>query len=223
MAPFWLVLALVIAFLDWIAVAKQWKRLEFFAKPGVMVALLIWLVQVGGLSSRMAWFAAGLLFSLAGDVFLMLPEEKFIAGLLSFLLAHLAYLAGFNASPPPINAASLVLALLVAAAASQLYGRISAGLAASGASKLKTPVLVYSTAISLMLAAALVTLVREDWVAGPALLVSLGALLFFLSDTFLAWNKFVSPLPYGKLRIITTYHLGQALIVTGAALHFLAL
>ena len=38
---------------------------------------------------------AGLLCSLAGDVFLMLPRDRFLAGLLSFLGAHLCYVAAF--------------------------------------------------------------------------------------------------------------------------------
>jgi hypothetical protein len=42
-----------------------------------------------------------------------------------------------------------------------------------------------------------------------------------VSDSFLAWNKFVAPLPYGRLRVIVSYHVGQVLIVLGAALHFL--
>jgi hypothetical protein len=63
--------------------------------------------------------------------------------------------------------------------------------------------------------------VKEDWIAGPALLVSGGAVLFFLSDTLLAWNRFVTPLPNAKLQVRVTYHSGQLLIVLGAFLHFI--
>ena len=218
-----LYLALFVAFLDWIAVARGWKWLEYIAKPGVMVLLLIWLGVSAGFGGQLVWFAAGLAFSMLGDIFLMLPREQFIAGLVAFLVAHLAYLVGFNASLPPVNLASLAIALAVGLAAGQLYRRISAGLRARGEGKLLTPVLVYSGVISLMLLSALLTLVRSnlEWMPGPALLVSLGALLFFASDSFLAWNKFVAPLPYGRLRVIVTYHLGQALIALGALLHVL--
>lgn len=213
-------IALLVALLDWIAVALKWKSLEYFAKPGVMLALLAWMWQSGTITGQAIWFAAGLFFSLAGDVFLMLPREQFLAGLGAFLLAHLAYLSGFNASLPPFNLASLIPAVLLGLVAGQIYRGISAGLAASNHDKLRLPVMIYSGAISLMLLSALLTLVREEWSAGPALLVSAGALLFFLSDTFLAWNKFVAPLAYGKLRVIITYHLGQILIVIGTILHF---
>ena len=221
MSNLFLWVALVIAVIDWIAVAKNWKTLEYCAKPGVMVALLAWLWQIGGFQGQMLWFAAGLVFSMAGDIFLMLPREQFIAGLVSFLLAHLAYLAGFTSTWPPLNLPSLILALVVAINSVQIYRRVAAGLSASGQSALKVPVLIYTIVISLMLLSALLTLLRPDWLPGPALLVSAGAGLFFLSDTFLAWNKFVTPLPYGKLCVIITYHIGQILIVLGAALHFL--
>lgn len=215
-------IALLVALLDWIAVALRWKTLEYFAKPGVMLALLAWMWQSGAMNGHATWFAVGLAFSMAGDIFLMLPDEKFMAGLVAFLLAHLAYLVGFNSTLPPLNLASLIPAVLVGAVAGQIYRGIAAGLATSGNDKLRIPVQVYSGVISLMLLSALLTLVRDEWNAGPAILVSSGALLFFLSDTFLAWNKFVAPLSYGKLRVIVTYHLGQALIVAGAVIHFTA-
>jgi uncharacterized membrane protein YhhN len=214
-------LTLAIAVLDWLAVAKGWRKVEYFAKPGVMVALLAWLVVNGGLTGQMIWFAIGLAFSLAGDVFLMLPQEQFIAGLVSFLLAHVAYLIGFNPSLPPLNPGSLILAVLVFGTAIQIYRRISAGLQTSGKSSLKAPVLVYSIVISLMLLSALITLIRPEWNAAPALVASAGALLFFLSDTLLAWNKFVSALPYGRLLVMVSYHIGQILITIGAAMHYL--
>jgi len=217
-----ILLALVVAVVDWVAVQSENKPVEYIAKPGVMIVLFVWLWQVSSFKGPLLWFGLGLLFSMAGDIFLMLPKEQFILGLVAFLLAHLAYLVGFNQSPPPVNLASLVLVLVVGITAIQLYRRLADGLQSSGHPELKIPVLVYSIVISLMLISALFTLVRSEWAEGPALLASGGALLFFLSDSFLGWNKFVAPLPYGKLRVIVTYHLGQILIVLGAALHFLA-
>ncbi len=216
-----LLLALLIALLDWIAVAKKWKWVEYIAKPGVMIVLLAWLWLVSGFQGALHWFALGLLFSLAGDIFLMLPREQFIPGLVSFLLAHTAYVIGLTRSSPVLNPIALVPALLVAAASVQMYRRIAAGVQASGHTKLKIPVLIYTIVISLMLFAALLTLLRVDWSLEAALLISAGALLFYISDGILAWNKFVHPLRYGKMAIITTYHIGQLLITLGAALHFM--
>ncbi|NIW49240.1 MAG: lysoplasmalogenase, partial [Gammaproteobacteria bacterium] len=56
--------------------------------------LIAWVIINGGTQGPIIYFLIGLALSLAGDIFLMLPDEKFIAGLVSFLLAHLAYILG---------------------------------------------------------------------------------------------------------------------------------
>jgi uncharacterized membrane protein YhhN len=52
-------------------------------------------------------------------------------------------------------------------------------------------------------------------------LACLGAASFFMSDTLLAWNKFVTPISKGSLKVMVTYHLGQILIALGAATQFM--
>ena len=214
-------LTLAFSLLDWVAVIRQWKHLEYIAKPGTMVFLITWLWVESGFQGSLLWFGLGLIFSLAGDVLLMLPRERFVGGLVAFLLAHLAYCIGFYTSFPPINLASMGILIIILLVVVRIYRRIAQGLIASGNDGLKMPVLVYTLVISLMLFSALITLIRPEWAAGSALLVGGGALLFFLSDTFLAWNKFVAELRYGKLIVIITYHIGQILITIGAASHFL--
>lgn len=214
-------IALLFALLDWIAVARAWKAVEYFAKPAVMVCLVAWLGVNGGWSGPLLWFTAGLVFSLAGDIFLMLPKERFVAGLVSFLLAHVAYVIGLNTTPIPMSVVTIIIAVMVVLVSTRLFLRISQGLAATGNRKLKIPVLIYTIVISLMLFSALLAFVRPSWSTWAALLVGLGAVLFFLSDSLLAWNKFVNPLKYGKLLVIITYHTGQVLITLGAALNFL--
>jgi uncharacterized membrane protein YhhN len=98
--------SLFVALLDWIAVGTKFRPLEYVAKPGVMLILLIWIWSLGGFSGPMVWFALGAIFSLGGDVFLMLPNEHFIGGLVAFSLAHLAYIIGLNQVFPPVNLAS---------------------------------------------------------------------------------------------------------------------
>jgi uncharacterized membrane protein YhhN len=220
MQIFILILAFFIAIVDWISVAKGWKRIEYFAKPAVMVILLIWVGLIGGFRGPMLWFVAGLLFSLAGDVFLMLPRESFIAGLISFLLAHICYLIGFNVYGLFFNTALILLAVVIIFTAIQLFARISAGLRSRGRSNLQIPVLVYSIVISMMLFSALTTLVRPNWRFSAAALASVGALLFYISDVLLAWNRFVSPLPGGRVVSMPAYHLGQLGIILGAAIQY---
>jgi len=215
------ILAIIIAILDWIAVARKWRRIEYFAKPATMLALLTWVGVNGGFHGPMLWFALGLLFSLGGDVFLMLPREQFIPGLVSFLIGHICYLIGFNSPAPQFNAASVILLVVVLFTGFQVYRRVAGGLQAGGNEKLKLPVLIYSIVISLMLFSALSTLILPEWRIFAAVCASSGALLFFVSDTTLAYNKFVAPLPNGRVIVIVTYHLGQILIALGAAIRFL--
>jgi len=229
MQNYFLLVAFLFAGLNWLAVARRWKPLEYITKPGTMVFLLLWLGKISSLppfgtnsltDTHLTWFALGLIFSLAGDVFLMLPRERFIAGLFSFLLAHLTYILGLNPTPPPINLANLIVVLLVGLTTLKIYSRLRVGIERKASSGMASPVLVYSIVISLMLMSALFTFVRTDWTPLPAYLVSGGALLFFLSDTLIAWNRFVSPLKNRDLKVMTTYHIGQFGLILGAALHF---
>lgn len=48
-------------------------------------------------------------------------------------------------------------------------------------------------------------------------LLAAGAVLFVISDYILAWNKFVAPVPYRTLLVISTYYGGQFLIFLGAS------
>jgi uncharacterized membrane protein YhhN len=213
-------IGIAIAVLDWVAVAKQWKALEVIAQPGVTLALLAWLLSVGGWQGHLLWFAIGLAFALAGDILLVLPKEQLIPGIAAFLIAQIAYVVGFNDTAPPVNLASIAIAVIVGATALRFYGAIAAGLSRTGRHALKLPVLAYVVAISLMLISALLTMVRPEWHPGTAWLASTGALLFFISDAMLGWDKFVRPIRYGHLAVIITYHLGQALIALGAVMHF---
>ncbi len=215
-------LAIVTAVIEWVAVYKNWRKVEYFAKPGVMVFLLAWLVLTGDLRGSLLWFGLGILLSLAGDIFLMLSNERrwFLFGLGAFLLAHVAYILGFNTPPPAFNSMTFVVALMVLVSALPLIRRILLGMAKKGLRQLVEPVRVYATVISLMLFSALMTLFRTEWASTPAYLVSLGAVLFISSDMLLAWNKFVRPVRGGQLALIITYHLGQMALIAGAVGQF---
>ena len=80
---------------DWVGVVRGDQRLRWVGKPGVMVALIVAaLLAQGAPSAVKAWFVVALVLSLVGDVALLLPDQWFLAGLVAFLLAHLAYVAG---------------------------------------------------------------------------------------------------------------------------------
>ena len=146
---------------------------------------------------------AGLACSLVGDVLLMLPRDRFVAGLASFLLAHVAYLVAFSAGVP-LGTAPALLVPLAAMAALLLW------LLWPGLGKLRLPVLLYSAAILLM--------VWQAWGWHRTLgtpgsrLAALGATLFMASDAVLALNRFRRPFRSAQAVIMLTYVAAQALI-----------
>ncbi|MCL4562596.1 MAG: lysoplasmalogenase [Chloroflexi bacterium] len=209
----------IFAIVDWYAVSRNWRGLEYFAKPATLAALLLWFGVVTNLEGPAFWIAAGLFFSLLGDVFLMLPQDLFLAGLAAFLLAHLAYIAGLNQNLVSVHIGGLALGLPVVGIAAVLYRRVSSGVERKQpAQALRIGVSVYSLAITLMLISAVLTLARPEWNLSAALLVALGGIFFFCSDSLLALNRFTTPILRGKLWVIITYHLGQAALAAGFAL-----
>lgn len=203
---------------DWFTVWKGWRHVEYVLKPAVMVVLIAWLIGVTGMAGPAPWFVAGLVLSLAGDVFLMLPRFPFVLGLAAFLVAQLCYAAGFLADFPPLVEWSLLIVFAVCIPAALLYRRVVTG---EGLRKhspgLRTGVLAYTIAISVMTISAALTTVHPGWDKAAALLAALGAVFFFASDAVLALNRFVAPIRNGRVVNMILYHLGQILIVFGVA------
>jgi uncharacterized membrane protein YhhN len=173
-------------------------------------------------TSAVIWFVIGLLLCLGGDIFLMLPERFFLPGLISFLLGHIFYIAGFGMPIPPEGSemAAAVIAGILVVVAGWVYVRLASGMQTTGQDRMRIPVLFYTIVISLMLFSALLTLFRSEWELLPALLVSVGALLFLISDIMNAWARFVGPIPNHRVWVMSTYHLAQVGIAAGAAIHF---
>jgi uncharacterized membrane protein YhhN len=217
----WFWLMLLFAVVDWVAVAQGRKRVRYITKPGALLFLIFWFARLGGFqadpASPLLWFGLGLVFSLAGDVFLLPPDRFFTAGLGAFLLGHLCYLVGFNLAPPPLRWESLLVVLVVAVLWYFIFRGIRAGLRRSPENAaMLLPVAVYSSVIALMLISALLTFWRPGWPAQAALAASAGAALFFTSDSVLAYDRFVERVRGGELIVMVTYHLGQFGIVAGA-------
>ncbi len=186
-----------------------------------MLALIAWMIFEVGISGPLIFFTLGLCFSLVGDVCLMLPRDLFIAGLVAFLLGHVSYIVGFNFTAPPIRVVTFLMLAVVIGLALLIIRPLRVGLLAKGQKALLPPVQIYAGVISVMFFSAMVTLIRADWEKTAAILVCVGAAFFFLSDTMLAWNKFVTPFSKDRLKVMVTYHLGQILIALGAATQFM--
>jgi len=144
---------------------------------------LIWLIALLGRATAplyKAMILAGLVFSMAGDVLLILPADRFAAGLAAFLIAHLCYGAAFVSEIRALTWWRLVPLLV--------YGALVYLLLAPSLGSLKLPVGIYVLAILAMAWSA-----WERWGqlgSRGALLALAGALLFVISDTVLAFNHF---------------------------------
>ncbi len=219
----WLILALIAASLEVIAVQKNSRSLEFLAKPAVMVCLLIWLYTSTGLQGNSFWFGLGLVFSLVGDVVLIsLSDRMFVLGLIAFLFTHIFYIFGFKEELLHPTAWSLVLIFFIYINGLRVLRRIVGAMRAQKLNTLINPVILYSLVISLMLLAALSTMFDPAWKTNAALFISVGAFLFYLSDLILAWNKFVSPIKNGRILNIIAYYLGQIGLIAGVISQFLS-
>lgn len=198
-----LFVAFGVAVVDWVAVARAHRHLEQVAKPATMAMLVGAAALLSGTHPALqAAVTVGLALCGAGDVLLLDPDRWFVAGLGAFLLGHLAYIVGFALvldSPVGILAGVAVVAAGIAVIGVRILAAVRRGDRA-----LVVPITAYIGVLSAMVVVA--------WGTGSPVAAA-GALLFFVSDATLAWNRFVRPLPQGRFVVIVTYHLAQLLLV----------
>ncbi len=199
---------LVVAALDWFAVARDEQSLEFAMKPLTMVVLIgatLALDDVDG--TARSWFLVALVFSLAGDVFLMLPSDRFVPGLASFFVGHVAYIIGLQSFET--STLGLVVGVAVVLVAIPILGlRIVAAVRAGDEPELLAPVVAYMAVISAMVVSASAT--------GNPVAVT-GAVSFYASDALIAWTRFVTDFRWGRVAVMVTYHLAQVGLVLSLA------
>lgn len=197
-------LALAAAFGNWVAVHQQTKPLEYVCKPLTLALLTGAALALDPTDPTVrAWFVAALLLSLAGDVFLMLPTDRFVLGLASFLLGHVAYIVGMHVDG--VDGPRFLVGVVVVMALLAVIGTaILRGVRAGPDPKLAGPVVAYMFVISAMVASA----IGVGHVAGIV-----GASLFYASDALIAWNRFLRETRHGRLAIMVTYHLAQVGLV----------
>jgi uncharacterized membrane protein YhhN len=199
-----LALAVVVAIVDWWAVATDRRTVEYVAKPLTMVGLIaaaLALDPVDG--TQRTWFVAALVLSLAGDVFLMLPKDLFVPGLASFLLGHLAYIAGLWSGDTSIAGLMVGIAIIVVALP-VLGGRILRAVRSGDEPEMLVPVSAYVLVISAMVVSA--------GASGQPVALA-GAISFYASDALIAWGRFIREIPHGRLAVMVTYHLAQLALV----------
>lgn len=210
----WLGAAILLAGLNWLAVWHGWREINSASKTLVIVSLFPWLVSSNGFNVSARFFAAGLFFSLAGDILLLLSSRFFLHGLCAFLLTHICYLIGFVMPPPPINGAVWSVGLIAFSLWALVYGGIRGALMKNPAyRRLRPPLSVYSLLICAMTASAVLTFFHPEWSPQAAGLAASGAFLFLFSDVLLSYDRFIKPLPDAHLWKRVSYHLGQIAII----------
>lgn len=208
MKPYgWLVYLSAIASLLYLA-SGQWQPFPFTAElKGIPVGALAGLaLLMRGTRRDAEVLSIGLAFSAAGDVLLDLDPRFFVFGLGAFLLTHVTYIVLFARNRTagirldPAQLAAVVMVVAMSATLSAWIVPSVGGLAA--------PVLLYIAAITTMVCTAILARFELPWVA-------VGAVLFLISDSLLAIDKFKMPVPFRGYLVWSTYYLGQCGIALG--------
>jgi uncharacterized membrane protein YhhN len=195
------------------------EAIQFYSKPLIMISLVAyyWMEAV----HRSAVFVAAMLFCWLGDVLLMFQNTVpyfFLFGLGAFLMGHLLYIAAYLQHRTedtglgflPTQKIRYAMPFLLAGTGllTVLYPNLA---------NLLWPVVAYAVVLVTMV---IVALFRYGRTAVTSFgLVFGGAVLFMVSDSLLAMNKFYAPIQQGGLLIMITYCLAQGLIAEGMLKH----
>jgi uncharacterized membrane protein YhhN len=205
----------VLSILELLGEALSSFQLIQIVKPLLMPALAFWWyghnISAGG---QRFWVIYALVFSTIGDIFLLYARVDaafFLFGLVAFLVAHLYYIRTFFGigsglgylREKPVWALPFFafLGLLLAC----LWGGIPI--------PMRGAVVVYGLVITSMALSVLRLRNRVPTATFTSIMV--GAVLFVLSDSLIAINKYGRPLPFSGVLIMATYILGQFGIVRG--------
>lgn len=194
------------------------KLLYYISKPLIMLSLTAYYLVSVNSSSRSMLVVIAMVLSLAGDVFL-LDGSFFIPGLIAFLCAHLAYIFAYRQhrsettdySLAGVHKVRLIFPVILAGTGLViiLYPSLN---------ELKVPVIIYASVLALMVITALFRYGRSS--SASFWMVFSGAVLFMISDSILAINKFLSPVALASFWIMLTYTTAQFLIVKGLLKHW---
>jgi uncharacterized membrane protein YhhN len=199
----------------------HFQALHLICKPLILISLGVyyWLKSS---EHRSTLVLLAIFFSFGGDTFLMFDQSNsmfFILGLVSFLISHVFYILAYRQYRDELLTEGLQgiqrirLAFPIILAGTGLVIVLYPVLGA-----LKYPVMAYALVLVLMVLNALFRFGRTNnrsfW------LVFAGAILFMLSDSILAINKFLEPIAHAGFFIMSTYILAQFLLIEGLCAHF---
>jgi len=211
----WITLFLLVLLVNLIAVYSNSESLQFITKPLLMPLLAIYLLlRTNTINSNLkGWIFLALFFSWAGDIFLLFEERGsnfFLFGLSAFLVAQVFYIVFFHniRMREYIRGNALLLLLVI------VYYSILINVLSPYLGNMKLPVRIYGVVLSFMVMLAMHTMLGKNKKA--ALWMTMGAILFVVSDSLLAFNKFFSPFNNAGVVTMLTYGLAQLFITEGA-------
>jgi len=172
-----------------------------------LLFILTALVQPHPILRYYLFILLGLIFCFCGDVFLALPQKKsFLFGLISFLLGHVFYILGFFyiAQESPWTWVGSVIFLVISG---WVYIRLRPHLGS-----MRVPVLVYVMVITVMISGAW-SVVGDFYLTGSGrIMVFAGAVCFYVSDVFVARDRFLKKEFINRLIGLPLYYAGQFLL-----------
>lgn len=197
--------AIIVCALFAIAGSYNWpdQKFYYFFKPATTI-LILFVVLTASPGKYKILITIGMLFSLMGDIFLMLPSDQFLIGLICFLITHICYIVAFLSDSKfrrPIWPYVLLAVVAIA-----IFELLSGGINAA----MKFPVAIYAAALSLMTAQALARNLQQK--TSGSMLAAIGAILFMISDTTLAYDRFVTGFTMAHAIILSTYYAAQYFI-----------
>ncbi|WP_417856288.1 lysoplasmalogenase [Xanthomarina gelatinilytica] len=196
-------------------ITSSFKHLQIFnyiAKPALLISLILFFwKQSSHLEKKIKLLIVlALICSFLGDILLMFTNHSayfFMGGLLAFLSAHIFYVLVFLKQRNKSKKGWVFMGLML------VYGILLFYFLRDGLNNLLYPVIIYMVVI---LSMATTAFLRQGQVAKNSyILVFVGAILFMISDSILALNKFYQPLPFTNFSIMFTYGFAQLFIVLG--------
>ena len=180
------------------------EKIAFLSKPFLITTLVI--VYLVAVKKPNFWYVSALFFSFWGDVLLLFKNQFFVYGLASFLLAHIMYIKITASFIKKVSLQKVVLASLPFAVFlfSFLY------LIIDNLGEMKIPVIFYGVVISSFGALSFLNYMQEKNTANSWLF--LGTIIFIISDSLIALNKFYEPKEFYDISIMLTYIVAQYLI-----------
>lgn len=222
------ILYLLIALVEVFSEATDNRTLCLITKPLLMPVLIAFFISAAGQVTRIhKLMVVAFFFSWIGDVALMFTNVNpnyFLLGLVGFLITHILYIVAFAAVnnkniPGVLPRRAWVLTPLVL----YLVGLLSVLLPSINnnpqTKPVLIPVIVYTTAIGTMVVYAINRYKRVSDTSFA--LVFGGALLFMISDSFIAISRFIQPVPMARIIIMVLYIAGQYLIAKGIVVQYL--